>query len=330
MGRLLIVAWHGLGYGWHGLAAGRHGLGYGWQGLADGWHGPLAVPRPGLATIRRDERTAAGRGRLLADVTGEDALMQKLQFGPGLDAKFGHETAADLPEHGERLGPLAGQVPGRHEHPGEALVQRVAGQRRGQLGGGLPFSPAGEHARQAVLQHRQALLGQPVPDRCDPLGVRRVSQRRAVPERQRGIEQRDGGGPLRRTCRPAQRPGPLRVDQVLVEFEQVPVTAAGQRSTRKRLEQPPQPGHQGLQAGPRRPGRLVLPDGVDEFGHQHDLTDTQHHQAKDEAQLRARWHLPGVTRPEPYRPEHPHHDVAPHKPPPRHAARVSRSSHFRC
>ena len=185
VGRLLIVAWHGLGYGWHGLAAGRHGLGYGWQGLA------------------------AGRGRLLADVTGEDALMQKLQFGPGLDAKFGHETAADLPEHGERLGPLAGQVPGRHEHPGEALVQRVAGQRRGQLGGGLPFSPAGEHARQAVLQHRQALLGQPVPDRCDPLGVRRVSQRRAVPERQRGIEQRDGGGPLRRTCRPAQRPGPL-------------------------------------------------------------------------------------------------------------------------
>ena len=256
--------------------------------------------------------------------------MQELQLGPGLNAKLGYQTRADLPEHGECLGSLARPVPGSHEHPGEALVQRVAGQRRGQLGRSLPFSAAGEHARQAVLQHRQAFLGEPVPDRRDPVGVRRVGQRRAVPERQRGIEQRDRGGPVRRPGRPAQRPGPLRVDQILVEFEQVPIAAAGQRRTGERLEQLAQPGHQGLQAGPRRPGRLVLPDGVDQLRHRHDLTDPQRHQAKDKAQLRARWHLPAVTGPEPYRPEHPHHDVAPHKPPPRHAARVSRSSHSRC
>ena len=306
-------------------------LAVGRPGLADGWPGPLAVPRPGLVAVRRDGGTAADRGGRLADVTGEDALMQELELGPGLDAQFGHETAADLPEHGERLGPLARPVPGSHEHPGEALVQRVAGQRRGQFGGGLPFPAAGEHARQAVLQHREAFLGEPVPDRRDPLGVRCVGQCRAVPERQRGIEQRDGGGPVRRAGRPAQRPGPLRVDQVLVEFEQVPIAARGSATA-------PGSGLSSCRSRVIRACRLAradrggscLPDGVDEFGHRHDLTDPQRHQAQDKAQLRARWHLPAVTGPEPYRPEHPHHDVAPHKPPPRHAARVSRSSHSRC
>jgi hypothetical protein len=44
---------------------------------------------------------AVDRGvRPAADITGEDALMQELELGPGLDNQFGHETAAELPEHG--------------------------------------------------------------------------------------------------------------------------------------------------------------------------------------------------------------------------------------
>ena len=82
---------------------------------------------------------------------------------------------------------------------------------------------------------------------------------------------------------PSPATGTVRVDEILVEFEQVPVPAPGQRGARERLEQLPQPGHQGLQAGARGPGRLCLPDGVDDSGDRHDLTDPQRHQAQDQA-----------------------------------------------
>ena len=180
--------------------------------------------------------------------------MQELQLGPGLDAQFGHQAAADLPEHGECLGSLAGPVPGSHEHPGEALVQRVAGQRRGQLGGGLPFPAAGEHARQAVLQHREAFLGQPVLDRR----TRSVSgaSASAGPFQSASAASNSGmaaGPSAARAARPRDRNRSAST-RSWSNSSRYPSPQRVSDGIRERLEQVPQPGHQGLQAGPRGPG----------------------------------------------------------------------------
>jgi len=107
--------------------------------------------------------------------------VQVLEIRAGLNPELAGEPLAHIAEHAERVTAPSAPVQRHHQHPGQPLRERVPGQQGGQLPGGLLIPPQLQQGGRAVLPRRQALLGQPGPDRLDPGRVRHVGQRRPPP-----------------------------------------------------------------------------------------------------------------------------------------------------
>ena len=242
----------------------------------------------GSGEIRGQARATGQLG-----VTGQDALVQGLQLRARLDAEFAGQPVPHRPGHPQRALPLPEPVQRHDQQPGEPLGQRVLRQQPRQICRGLQFHPARQQRCDAVLDHRQALLGQHRRrgGHCGNSGM--SASAGSSPQGQSLVERFHGGPPVygclvrRRPgtgtgARPPGLPRPAAGRLPPAPVQGVPAWHRGERLAYA--------GDQRLQAAARRTGRLIVPHRVNQLGNRHRLPGPQRPHAEHESLLRRlRW-----------------------------------------
>ena len=131
-------------------------------------------------------RHQAGRDdtRYPGAVFGQQIGVQLAQLGAGIDAELVGDGVPRPPVGLERLGVTAGAVQRPHQQQPQAFPQRMVGQQPAGFGDGLGVPAAGELRRDPEFGGFEAELVEPFGLRLDERGVRDVSQRLAVPQRE--------------------------------------------------------------------------------------------------------------------------------------------------
>ncbi len=205
-------------------------------------------------------------------------------------------------------------VQGPHEQQPQAFPQRMAGQEPAQLGYDLAVAAAGQLGPDPQLGGVQAELGQPPGLGLDQHRRRDISQRAAVPQRERLGEQ--AGRSLR-------VPGGVNAAALAHHFlehlgvgvsraqpQQVARGAGDQQRTVGVAEQPAQAQHVDADQVARPRGRRIPPDLADQDVSGNSLTGVDQQGGQDRTPLRGPDSppvLPGPDLEGPKQPK-PHHD----------------------
>ena len=174
------------------------------QGGGDAQHLLLAADEAGRAPRQIGDRTVRPTAGPAAAADSawfavEDLLVHPAQRGLGIDAQLVDEPVAHLPVGVERVGLPAAAVLGEHQLPGQAFVERMGVQRRGELAEQLRV-PSGTQRDVVAVQYDRKPLGfQGGADVVQPWGVE-GRERLAAPQVQCAIEEGCG---MRRVSGPA-------------------------------------------------------------------------------------------------------------------------------
>ncbi len=248
-----------------------------------------------------------GRGRRLgeAGVGLEDALLEFLEAGAGVDAEFVGEQAPRVRVDREGLRLAAAAVQGQHQQLAQALPQRVLRRERRQLRDRLRVA--------ALLQvHVQAGFEELQPPllKTDALrlrvGPRNARQHLAVPQRERAAQEVTGVAQVPRGPRllgaGGQVLGRREVQRPLGETAHgVPAGLAHQDPGVQDL---PQPGRVRAHRRQRLRRRFLAPQGVDQFGRRRRAALAEQQRGQQRALLRGAGGQRPLAPPGPHRSEH--------------------------
>ena len=114
-----------------------------------------------------------------------------------IDTELVDEPFAHLPIGVESVGLPAAAVLGQHQLPCQALVERVGLQSRSELAEQIGVPSGAQRGVVAIQRDRKPLHLKGIPKVVEPWRVER-RERLTSPQRQRRVEQRRGGGRVRR------------------------------------------------------------------------------------------------------------------------------------
>jgi predicted phosphodiesterase len=200
--------------------------------------------------------------------------LELAQLGTRLEAELLVEQRSRLAVDLEGLSLAAGGVEAAHQLPAQPLAEGVLRHEGAQLGHDLALAPAGEIRLDAVFQHLQSRLLEPL-----GLAAQRIcgepAERRPAPQRERVAQERRRAFPLGRAQRGATLVRELlelgQVELVAVQPQRVAARSALDRAGR---EQAPQARDVHLHRLRRRVGR-PLPELVDQTLERNRLSGAQ-------------------------------------------------------
>ena len=239
------------------------------QGGGNAQHLVLAPDEAGRAPWQAGRRPANREYRRLRNTRWgfavEDLLVHPAQRRAGIDAQLVDESFAHLPVGLEGVGLPAAAVLGEHQLPGQAFVERMGVQCRGELHEQLCVSSCAERDVVAVQCDGKPLGLQGGADVVHPRGVER-GEGLATPQIECAVEQGY------RVERVSGRPGlgrqvaeTVQVDRQRVRRQHVAARLAGDHDVLGVRQQCPKPGKIARKRISGAVRRLVRPYPIDQL-----------------------------------------------------------------